>query len=86
MKSSLRSALIILTSTVLFSAGCATRTTPSGGKETSLLGGALTVATNSFQPPAATTAAVDTTKLAGQGNPSGAKTTLLWGLITLHDY
>ena len=80
MKSSLRPALVLLTSTVLFSAGCATRTTPSGGKETSLLGGALTVATNSFQPPAATT------ELVGQGNPSGAKTTLLWGLITLHDY
>jgi hypothetical protein len=86
MKSSLRPALVLLTSTVLFSAGCATRTTPSGGKETSLLGGALTVATNSFQPPAATTVEVDTTKLVGQGNPSGAKTTLLWGLITLHDY
>ena len=86
MKSSLRPALVLLTSTVLFSAGCATRTTPSGGKETSLLGGALTVATNSFQPPAATTVAVDTTKLVGQGNPSGAKTTLLWGLITLHEY
>ncbi len=86
MKSSLRPALVLLTSTVLFGAGCATRTTPSGGKETSLLGGALTVATNSFQPPAATTVAVDTTKLVGQGNPSGAKTTLLWGLITLHDY
>jgi hypothetical protein len=40
MKSSLRPALVLLTSTVLFSAGCATRTTPSGGKETSLLGGA----------------------------------------------
>ena len=86
MKSSLRPALVLLTFTVLFSAGCATRTTPSGGKETSLLGGALTDATNSFQPSAATTVAVDTTKLVGQGNPSGAKTTLLWGLITLQDY
>lgn len=86
MKSKILPTGALLASTLLLTAGCATRTTPSGGKETSLLGGAVTVATNSFQPPAATTAAVDTTKLVGQGNPSGAKTTLLWGLITLHDY
>ncbi len=76
----------VFTLTFLFTAGCASRTTASGGKETTLLGGAVTVATNSFQPPAATTAAVDTTKLVGTGNPSGTKTTILWGLITLHDY
>jgi hypothetical protein len=76
----------LLAATLLATAGCATRTTASGGKETTLLGGAVTVATQSFQPAPATTAAVDTTKLVGQGNPSGAKTTLLWGLITLQDY
>jgi ABC-type oligopeptide transport system substrate-binding subunit len=70
----------------LASGGCATRTTASGGKETTVLGGALTVATNSFQPTTPATADADTTKLIGHGNPSGAKTTLLWGLITLHDY
>jgi hypothetical protein len=86
MKSKILPTTALLASSLVFSAGCATRTTPSGGKETTLLGGAVTVATNSFQPPAATTATVDTTKLVGQGNPSGAKTTLLWGLITLHDY
>lgn len=71
---------------VLTSSGCATRTTASGGKETTVLGGAFTVATNSFQPTTPATADVDTTKLVGRGNPSGAKTTLLWGLITLRDY
>ncbi len=76
----------LLTAALLATAGCATRTTASGGKETTLLGGAVTVATQSFQPASATTAAVDTTKLVGEGNPSGAKTTLLWGLITLQDY
>ena len=71
----------------LFATGCATRVTASGGRETTVLGGAVTVATDSFQP--ATPAAVldaDTSKLASTGNPSGKKTTLLWGLITLHDY
>jgi hypothetical protein len=51
-----------------------------------VLGGAVTVATNSFQPPAPQTFAADTTKIVGLGNPSGTKTTILWGLITLHDY
>ena len=78
---------LLLTGLVLLTAnGCASRTTASGGKETTILGGAVTVATNSFQPPTPTAAAVDTTKLVGTGNPSGTKTTILWGLITLHDY
>lgn len=85
MKTKLASTLI-LTTALFTAAGCATRTTPSGGKETTLLGGAVTVATNSFQPPAAQTFPVDTTKIVGLGNPSGTKTTILWGLITLHDY
>lgn len=76
----------VLLLAALVTAGCATRTTASGGKETTLLGGAVIVATNSFQPPSPASASVDTTKIIGKGDPSGAKTTLLWGLITLHDY
>lgn len=72
--------------TVLLASGCATRTTASGGRETNLLGGALTVSTNSFEPTSAATIDADTSKLASTGNPSGKKTTLFWGLITLHDY
>jgi hypothetical protein len=71
---------------VLFTSGCATRTTASGGRETNVLGGALTVSTNSFEPTNSATLDVDTSKLASKGDPSGKKTTLLWGLITLHDY
>lgn len=71
---------------LLLASGCATRTTPSGGRETTLLGGALTVATNSFEPTTAATIDTDTSKLVSAGNPTGKKTTLFWGLITLHDY
>jgi len=71
---------------LLFASGCATRTTASGGRETTVLGGAVTVATNSFEPTNAATIDADTSKLASAGNPTGKKTTLLWGLITLHDY
>lgn len=66
--------------------GCATHTTASGGKETSVLGGAVTVATHSFQPPPPATLNVDTSRMIGNGTPSGNKVSLLWGLITLHDY
>lgn len=66
--------------------GCATHNTASGGRETSVLGGAVTVATHSFQPPPPTTLDVDTSKMVGNGVPSGNKVSLLWGLITLHDY
>ena len=72
--------------TLLFASGCATRTTASGGRETNILGGALTVSTNSFEPTNAATIDADTSKLASKGDPSGKKTTLFWGLITLHDY
>jgi len=72
--------------TLLFASGCATRTTASGGKETSLLAGAVTVSTRSFQPTAPATLDVDKSKIASTGDPSGNKVTLLWGLITLHDY
>ncbi len=76
-----------LCATGLFATGCATRVTASGGRETTILGGAVTVATDSFQPatPAAAIDA-DASKLASNGNPTGKKTTLLWGLITFHDY
>lgn len=78
--------LAALTSAVLFTSGCATRTTASGGRETTLLGGAVTVATNSFEPVAPATVNADTSKIMSGGNPTGKKTTLFWGLITLHDY
>jgi len=72
--------------TLLSASGCATRTTASGGRETTILGGAVTVATNSFEPTTPATLDADTSKLASKGDPSGKKTTLFWGLITLHDY
>lgn len=73
--------------TLLFASGCATRATASGGRETTILGGALTVSSNSFESSNAATALdADTSKLASKGDPSGKKTTLFWGLITLHDY
>jgi hypothetical protein len=72
--------------TALFATGCATRATASGGRETTILGGAVTVSTDSFQPTTPNTVDADTSKIVSTGNPTGKKTTLLWGLITLHDY
>jgi hypothetical protein len=66
--------------------GCATRTTAGGGRETTVLGGAVTVASKSFQPTNPATVDADTSKIVGRNGPSGEKVTLLWGLITLHDY
>lgn len=66
--------------------GCATRPTVGGGRETSVLAGVVTVSTKSFQPAAPTTIATDTTQLASRGNPSGARTSVLWGLFTFQDY
>jgi outer membrane lipoprotein SlyB len=71
---------------VAFTSGCATRNTAGGGKETTLLAGAVTVSTGSFQPTPPTTVDADTSQIVGKNGPSGNKTTLLWGLITLHDY
>lgn len=71
---------------LLASSGCATRNTSSGSKETHFLGGAVTVVTDSFQPTNPATLDVDTSKLDGKTGPSGKKTSLLWGLITLHNY
>ena len=70
----------------LFASGCATRVTASGGRETTLLGGAMTVATDSFQPTTPATLDADTSKLISAGNPTGKKVSLFWGLITFHDY
>ena len=84
MKSRLSLAAVLILA--LAASGCATRNTSSGGKETTLLGGAVTVASDSFQPTTPTTVDTDTTKLIGKNGPSGGKVTILWGLITLRDY
>ena len=72
--------------TFVLAPGCATHTTASGGRDTTVLGGVVTVSTNSFQPPTPATLDVDTSKLVSNGNPTGKKISLFWGLITLHDY
>ena len=77
---------LVLLAALLFASGCATRTTASGGRQTSILGGAVTVETNSFEPTTPTTVDTDTSKVVSNGNPTGKKTSILWGLITLHDY
>ncbi len=81
-----RVAPLVLTAVVLLASGCASRNTSRGGKETTLLGGAMTVSTDSFQPTGAATIDADTSKLIGKNGPSGKKVSILWGLITLHDY
>jgi hypothetical protein len=88
MKPSSRIALVAAAAALisLVFSGCATRRTSSGGRETSVLGGAVTVSTASFQPTTPATVDVDTSKIVSTGNPSGNKVSLLWGLITLHDY
>jgi hypothetical protein len=78
--------LAVLLAVLLITTGCASRNTSSGGKETTVLGGAITVATESFQPVNPATLNVDTTKITGTSGPSGKKVSLFWGLITLHDY
>lgn len=70
----------------LCTSACATRNTSSGGKETTVLGGAVTVATDSFQPTTPATLDADTSKIVGKNGPSGKKVSILWGLVTLHDY
>jgi hypothetical protein len=69
-----------------FTTGCATRTNTSGGKETTVLGGAVTVSRDSFQPITPATINTDTSKIAGKSGPSGKKVSLFWGLLTFHDY
>jgi predicted small secreted protein len=84
MKSKLPLVAILLPA--LLVSGCATRNTASGGKETNLLGGAVTYSSDSFQPVSPATVNADTSQIVGKNGPSGKKVTLLWGLITLHDY
>jgi hypothetical protein len=78
--------LAVALSLLVAASGCATRSTISGGKETTVLGGAVIVATDSFQPTPATTIDADTSKIVGRSGPSGKKVSLFWGLLTLHDY
>ncbi len=73
-------------SAALFASGCATRNTSSGGKETTVLGGAVSVASESFQPITPATVNTDTSKITGKNGPSGKKVSLFWGLLTFHDY
>lgn len=84
MKSILR--LLAALTLLSFASGCATRTTSTGGKETTLLGGALIVSKDSFQPTTPATVDADTSKIIGRNGPSGQKVSLFWGLMTLHDY
>ena len=70
----------------LCASGCASRTTSTGGKETSLLAGALTVSDNSFQPTNPATIDMDTSKVMGKSGPSGSTVSVLWGLFKFHDY
>ncbi len=77
---------VIAVAALLLSAGCATRNTSSGGKETTVLGGAVTVASDSFQPVNPATINTDTSKLVGKSGPSGKKVSLFWGLLTFSDY
>lgn len=78
--------LCVLAATMLLATGCATKTTANGGRETNILGGAVTVSKDSFQPVTPATLNADTSKIVGRGDPSGKKVSLFWGLITLHDY
>lgn len=85
----MKSKLLLVTATLTLFAltsGCASRRTATGGKETNVLGGAVTVTTDSFQPVNPATVNADTSKIAGRNGPSGKKVSLFWGLLTLHDY
>jgi len=79
-------ALAALAAAALLGSGCATRTTASGGRETNLLGGAVVMGSDSFQPVTPATVNTDTTKLIGKSGPSGRKVSLFWGLLTFNDY
>lgn len=84
MKSKLPLAVVL--AAALLASGCASRTTASGGKETNILGGAVTVASDSFQPVKPTSVNTDTSTIVGKSGPSGKKVSLFWGLLTFHDY
>ena len=76
----------LLLALALLLGGCATRMTSSGGRETHFLGGAVSVASDSFQPTKPATLDTDTSKLVSRGDPSGRKVSLFWGLLTFQDY
>jgi hypothetical protein len=78
--------LLALVAVFALASGCATRTNTSGGKETTVLGGAVTVSRDSFQPVNPATIDTDTSKISGKNGPSGKKVSLFWGLLTFHDY
>lgn len=84
MKSKLPLAVVL--AAALFASGCASRNTASGGKETTVLGGAVSVTSDSFQPVTAATVNTDTSKIAGKNGPSGKRVSLFWGLLTFNDY
>jgi hypothetical protein len=81
-----KASFVALVAVVVLASGCATRRTSTGGKETNVLAGAVTVTTDSFQPVPPATVNADTSKIIGKNGPSGKKVSLLWGLITLNDY
>ena len=70
----------------LFASGCASQTTSSGGKETSILAGVVTISDNSFQPVNPATINMDTSTIIGRSGPSGNKVSVLWGMFTFHDF
>ena len=78
--------LVTVCGLLVLASGCASRNTMSGGKETTVLGGAFTRTTDSFQPIPPATINTDTSMLVGSDGPSGTKVTLFWGLLTFHDY
>ena len=86
LNASQRLRVAVVVGLLAFASGCATRNTMSGGKETTVLGGAVTVATESFQPTPPATLDADTSRIVGKTGPSGKKVSLFWGLLTLHDY
>ena len=75
-----------LLASVLLS-GCVTTQTANGGRETSLLGGAMTVGSDPYPAtgPAPTTTSSTTNEAEAPTTESGStkKTSLLWGLIKL---
>lgn len=84
MKSKMPLAAVL--AAALLASGCASRTTASGGKETNVLGGAVKVASDSFQPVTPASVNADTSTIVGKNGPSGKKVSLFWGLLTFHDY
>jgi hypothetical protein len=71
----------------LCASGCVSnRTTSTGGKETSVFAGAISISENSFQPTNPATIDMDTSKTLGKSGPSGSTVSVFWGLFKFHDY